>query len=434
VTENRVPPQDVEAEQALLGGCLLSQDALDECRQLVSATDWYRPAHALIWAAALALHENGEPADAITVAAALVERGEIARAGGYPYLHTLISSVPTAANATYYAQIVADKAVLRQLTQAATKIAQLAYNANEGMSLTGSIADVVAACEAEMVVATQMAIAGQRPDGLMTWADFIIEHAGADGDKRKWVVPGMISERDVVMVLAPPGAGKTTLSRQVCLSVAAGLHPFILSERIEPLTTLLVDLENDPATAAGEATGPLSQVRRYGELDDGRAWIWSRIDGVNLRKPAEVRIFEQVIAEVKPSLVAFGSLYKAGINARAGENYELAATEVRDVFDRLRRRYGFALWLEHHMPKDAAGGRKKNPFGSSVWEWWPSHGRILERAVDNAVNSPFSFGPSFRADRGERAFPVGFTRGGVMPWSPIWTERELNERIKRAGG
>jgi len=425
------PPHDVPAEQAVLGAILLSQDALEECRQtLVDGQVFYRPAHATIWATALGLHANGEPVDAITVAAALVERAELAQVGGYPYLHTLTASVPTAANAKYYAEIVAEKAVLRRLVAAGTRIVQMAHGAARAEGGDGTLAEVLARAEAELSAATELSAGGAVLEEIITWREFIERHAGT---VREWVVPELISAQDVWMVLAPPGAGKTTLSRQICWSVAAGLHPFNLSHRINPQTTLLVDLENDPATAAEESVAPLNQVRRYGELDEGRAWVWSRVDGLNLRRAAEARLFEQAIAEVKPALVAFGSLYKAGVQARGGESHEVAANEVREVFDRLRRRYRFALWIEHHMPKAADGGRKASPFGSSVWEWWPSHGRILEKAVNSPV-SPYKFAPSFRADRGVRDAPAGFTRGGVMPWSAIWGEDQLQVLIEQAGG
>jgi hypothetical protein len=424
-----LPPQDIAAEQAVLGAILLSQDALEECRDLLSQDEFYRPAHGKIWATALALRDSGEPADAVTVAAALVERNQLAMVGGYPYLHTLIDMVPTAANATYYAEIVAEKSVLRGLIKAGTRIVQMAHGVNRGETGDGSVADVLDRAEAELKIATRLTAKGHTLDGLSTWLDFIARFGGT---KRTWVVPQLISEQDVWMILAPPGAGKTTLSRQICWCVAAGLHPFNQSEKIPPQTTLLVDLENDPATAAEESSGPLNQVRRLGDLDEGRAWIWTRVDGVNLRTPAEARLFEQAIAEVKPKLVAFGSLYKAGVQARGGESHEVAANEVREVFDKLRRRYGFALWLEHHMPKDPTGGRKRSPFGSSVWEWWPSHGRILEKAV-NSPTSPYRFAANdFRADRGVRHVPAGFSRGGRLPWSAIWDLSQLSTEIEEA--
>ena len=123
----RTPPHDVAAEQCVLGGMLLSKDAISDVIEVIRPTDHYRPAHQLIHEAVLDLYSRGEPADAITVANELTRRGEIARVGGGPYLHTLIASVPTAANAGYYARIVRERAILRRLVEAGTRIVQFGY-------------------------------------------------------------------------------------------------------------------------------------------------------------------------------------------------------------------------------------------------------------------------------------------------------------------
>jgi replicative DNA helicase len=128
---DRTPPQDVAAEQSVLGAMLLSKDAIADVVETVRESDFYRPAHAAVYAAVLDLYGRGEPADAVTVAAELTRTGEIGRVGGAPYLHTLVASVPTAANADYYARIVRERAVLRRLVEAGTRITQLAY-AGEG--------------------------------------------------------------------------------------------------------------------------------------------------------------------------------------------------------------------------------------------------------------------------------------------------------------
>src|SRR5690348_9704726 len=106
---------------------LLSKDAISDVIEVIRPTDHYRPAHQLVHEAILDLYGRGEPADAITVANELSRRGEIARVGGGPYLHTLISSVPTAANAGYYARIVRERAILRRLVEAGTRIVQFGY-------------------------------------------------------------------------------------------------------------------------------------------------------------------------------------------------------------------------------------------------------------------------------------------------------------------
>ena len=123
----RTPPHDVAAEQCALGGMLLSKDAISDVIEVIRPVDHYRPAHQLIHEAILDLYSRGEPADAITVANELTRRAEITRVGGAPYLHTLISSVPTAANAGYYARIVRERAILRRLVEAGTRIVQFGY-------------------------------------------------------------------------------------------------------------------------------------------------------------------------------------------------------------------------------------------------------------------------------------------------------------------
>ena len=153
---DRTPPQDIAAEQSALGGMLLSKDAIADVVEVLRPTDFYRPAHQLIYDAVLDLYARGEPADAVTVSAELTRPGQLARVGGAPYLHTLISTVPTAANAGYYAQIVAEKAVLRRLVTAGTRIAQMGYEtADGGSGIVGSVDDVVDRAQAEIYDVTE---------------------------------------------------------------------------------------------------------------------------------------------------------------------------------------------------------------------------------------------------------------------------------------
>ena len=128
----RQPPQDLVAEQSVLGGMLLSKDAIADVVEVLRPADFYRPAHQTVYECILDLYGRGEPADAVTVSAELHRRGELIRLGGAPYLHTLISAVPTAANAAYYAEIVAEKAILRRLVEAGTRIVQLGYLGSDG--------------------------------------------------------------------------------------------------------------------------------------------------------------------------------------------------------------------------------------------------------------------------------------------------------------
>jgi len=132
---DRQPPQDLTAEQSVLGGMMLSKDAIADVVEVLRPGDFYRPAHQLVYDCVLDLYSRGEPADAVTVAAELERRGELRRVGGAPYLHTLIATVPTAANASYYAEIVAEKATLRRLVEAGTRIVQMGYSGAEGADI-----------------------------------------------------------------------------------------------------------------------------------------------------------------------------------------------------------------------------------------------------------------------------------------------------------
>ncbi len=129
---DRTPPQDIAAEQCVLGGMMLSKDAIADVVEILRSGDFYRPAHGTVFDTVIDLYGRGEPADPITVAAALTDSGDLSRVGGAPYLHTLISSVPTAANASYYARIVTERAVLRRLVEAGTRIVQMGYGSAAG--------------------------------------------------------------------------------------------------------------------------------------------------------------------------------------------------------------------------------------------------------------------------------------------------------------
>ncbi|MFI5536592.1 replicative DNA helicase [Nocardia sp. NPDC051900] len=147
----RQPPHDMAAEQSVLGGMLLSKDAIADVVEAIRPGDFYRPAHQAIYDTILDLYGRGEPADPVTVAAGLDRRGELKRIGGAPYLVTLTQTVPTAANAGYYAEIVAEKAILRRLVEAGTRIVQYGYAGADGQD----VAEVVDRAQAEVYEVTE---------------------------------------------------------------------------------------------------------------------------------------------------------------------------------------------------------------------------------------------------------------------------------------
>ncbi|MDT5007868.1 MAG: replicative helicase [Mycobacterium sp.] len=214
----RQPPQDEAAEQAVLGGMLLSKDAIADVLERLRPGDFYRPNHQSVYDAVLDLYGRGEPADAVTVAAELDRRGLLRRIGGAPYLHTLISTVPTAANAGYYATIVAEKALLRRLVEAGTRVVQYGYAGAEG----ADVAEVVDRAQAEIYDVTD----GRTSEDFVALEDLLqptmdeIDAIASQGGISRGVPTGFLELDEVtnglhpgqmIVIAARPGVGKSTL-------------------------------------------------------------------------------------------------------------------------------------------------------------------------------------------------------------------------------
>jgi replicative DNA helicase len=224
---DRTPPQDNNAEQSVIGSMLLSKDAIADVIEAVRGTDFYRPAHEAIFDVIVDLYGRGEPADPVTVSAELQRRGELARVGGAPYLHTLSASVPIAANAGYYAEIVREKAILRRLVDAGTRIAQMGY-AGEGQ-----VDEVVDRAQAEVYGVTDKRTAedyAPLSDIMEATLDEIEAISNRDGEMVG--VPTGFADLDdltnglhggqMIIVAARPAVGKSTLALDFCR--AASIH------------------------------------------------------------------------------------------------------------------------------------------------------------------------------------------------------------------
>ncbi|MEO3862246.1 replicative DNA helicase [Acrocarpospora sp. B8E8] len=146
----RTPPNNIEAEQSVLGGMLISKDAIADVVEVLRSDDFYRPAHQIVYEIITDLYGRGDPADAVTVFDELQRRGDVAKVGGGAYLHTLTVVVPTAANAGYYAKIVREQAVLRRLIEAGTRIVSYGYGGQNE-----EVDDLVDRAQAEIYKVTE---------------------------------------------------------------------------------------------------------------------------------------------------------------------------------------------------------------------------------------------------------------------------------------
>lgn len=221
----RIPPQDLDAEQSTLGGMLLSKDAIAEVAEVASVRDFYLPKHAIIFAAIVDMCEKGEPADPITVAAELTRTGMLTRAGGAAYLHELVQLVPTAANAEYYATIVHDRAVLRRLVEAGHRITHLGY-AGEGTAN-----EVVDAAQVEMLGVTEERTSEdyQALTDIMEGALDEIEAIGSRSGGMTGLSTGFkdidnltngLHPQQMIIIAARPAMGKSTLALDIARHAA----------------------------------------------------------------------------------------------------------------------------------------------------------------------------------------------------------------------
>src|SRR5713101_3325602 len=204
---------------------LLSKDAISDVLEVIRPHDHYRPAHQIVHEVILDLYGRGEPADAVTVAAELTRRGEVARVGGADYLHTLIASVPTAANAGYYARIVRERAILRRLVEVGTRIVQLGYSGD------GDADELVDRAQAEVYGVTEHRISEDylALSDIMPGALDEIEAIGSRGGGMTGVPTGFadldaltngLHAGQMIVIAARPAIGKSTLALDLARAAA----------------------------------------------------------------------------------------------------------------------------------------------------------------------------------------------------------------------
>jgi replicative DNA helicase len=264
---DRTPPQDMAAEQSVLGAMMISKDAIADVAEVLRGADFYRPSHETIHDAIIDLYGRGEPADMVTVANELQRRGELQRVGGAPYLHTITSAVPIAANASYYAGIVREKAILRRLVNAGTRIVQFGY-AGEG-----DVDDLVDQAQAEVYQVTDKRNSEDYAP-LSDIMDGVLDEIEAIGnrDAGLYGVPTGFADLDdltnglhagqMIIVAARPAVGKSTIALDLCR--AASIH--------NNLTSVFFSLEMTKSEItmrllSAEAKVPLNHIRN-GQLSE----------------------------------------------------------------------------------------------------------------------------------------------------------------------
>jgi len=352
----RTPPQDLTAEQAVLGSMMLSKDAIADVIEKIDREDFYRPVHQNIYATIIDLYGRGEPADAVTVAADLDRRGQLLRIGGAPYLTDLLQSVPTAAGARYYAEIVAQRATMRRLAEAGTRIASWGYTGAEGEDVD----KVVDQAQQEIYNVTETR---RSNSDFVSFGDLVQPtldeiDALSTGSSDSGVPTGFqdldeltngLQPGQLIVIGARPGCGKSTLAMDILRSCSLRNN--------KPSVMFSLEMSRNEIMMriiSAQASIKLNDIRSGRCSDDD----WTRMARM-MADHADAPLF-------------------------IDDSANLTIMEIRAKARRLKQRHGLALIVVDYLQLMTGGARNANSREQEVAEYSRSL-KLLAKELDVPV-------------------------------------------------
>lgn len=417
-------PSDLEAEAAVLGCCLLSEEATRWAIQWVAPSDFYKPSHARVFEAISHLHRSGGQIDSLTVIDAMRRLGHNGVTASD--LIQMMTEVGSPSHIKRYGEIVQGhafrRAALRATGEAMRRLMEFKGDP-DAVVVVEDLQAQLAHIDSPLTIGSPGDLSGR---------EF---HAENIENTAPWVIPGLLRVDERCMMVGVEGGGRSMLLRQIAVAAAFGLHPFTLSPLvIEPIRTLLIDLEN-PRRITWDWTERISRVARLftGNESGPDNWrLWLRPAGIELAKRHDRIQLEDILRRHRPQVVCIGPLYKTHAGSE-GKNYEDVARSLQDVFDDLRTRYQFALIIEHHAPGGTREGREMRPEGSSLWRRW---GEMRWTLLPVKNEPPYRTGAAefpvramrrgqYSGDRDPHAWPDAFYwgTGRQLPWQGYWDVR-----------
>jgi len=287
---DKLPPQNLEAEQSVLGSLLIDKDAIVSIADIINPDDFYKEVHGMIFEAMLELYEKREPIDVLSLSNRLQEHSQLETIGGRSYLASLANAVPTSSHVVNYAQIVQKKATLRRLLAVATKITRLGYNESE------KIEELLDQAEQSLFGVSQKYLKQNfiPIKSILTEAFDRIDELHKESGKLRGLPTGYadldnklagLQKSDLIIIAARPSIGKTTLAldivRHVAINSKVPVGIFSLEMSKEQLVDRLlcaqanIDLwkmrtgklsEDEDFTSIGHAMGVLSEAPIF--IDD----------------------------------------------------------------------------------------------------------------------------------------------------------------------
>ncbi|MHB0877098.1 MAG: replicative DNA helicase [Anaerolineae bacterium] len=327
----RLPPQNIEAEQSVLGSLLIDPDAVIRIAPFLRPDDFYRQTHGVIYAAILELHERREPADFVTLTDALDRRAQLEQVGGASYLTSLLNVVPTAIHVEFYARIVERNAVLRRLIDAATRIATLAYDSPEADADDAvDKAEQILFSVAERRLTRDVTPIQEVLREYYERIGYLYTHQGElvgvpTGFTKLDRLLGGMQKSDLVILAARPGVGKTSLLLSMALNAARRFR-----QRIA-VFTLEMSKEQIAQRLVASETGIDSQRLRTGSLTEDE---WPR--------------FEHAISTLN------------GLTMFFDDTPAISTTELRTKVRRLAAEYGIDLVMVDYLGLMQTSSKSEN--------------------------------------------------------------------------
>ncbi len=378
---DRVPPQSVEAEQAVIGAMLIEREAISKVAEFLRPEDFYREAHRLIYDAIANLFNKSDAVDMITVVEYLRKEEKLEPAGGIAYITSLANSVPTAANVVYHARIVEEKALLRQLINAATEIAGLGYEATE------EVAGILDTAEKKILGVSNRKM-GQdfTPIKSIIFDAFnkieqLYESKGGitglpTGFKDLDQLTSGLQPSDLILIAARPSMGKTAfvlnIAQHVGIRAKQAVAFFSLEMSKEQLVQRMLCAE-----------APIdSQRLRIGQLEDKD---WKKlIDAADRLAVAPIFIDDtpgitviemrakarrlKIEHDLKLIIIDYLQLMQGGTTGRSGENRQQEISEISRSLKSLARELNVPVIALSQLSRSVESRQVKKPMLSDLRE------------------------------------------------------------------
>ena len=276
---DRLPPQNIEAEQSVLGSLLIDPDAIIKVGIFLRPEDFYRETHQIIYRAIVALHERRSPADFVTLVDELARQDQLDFVGGAAYLTSLINLVPTSIHVEHYGHIVERTSLMRRLISAAGEIAGLAYEEREEIDEVIDQAERILFDVSQRRINKTLVPIGEIIKDYYDRIEFLVEHRDETLGVPTGFEPldrmlGGLQPSDLIIIAARPGVGKTSLAISIATNAA------LKFKSVVAIFTLEMAAEQVVQRMISANTGIDSQRLRLGQIKDMEWAQFTRVSGV----------------------------------------------------------------------------------------------------------------------------------------------------------